>query len=110
MFRLRPAYFAVDIFVDFFGRPSLGCCFAPAFLSVRNSCVFVLYDLTETYVYGAKFYTPPPPDPENTLLGVGGGVIKEGGAYKILPRGASEYTPPPPFSEKGLLSKRGVRV
>ena len=24
------------------------------------------------FYYGAKFYTPPPPTPENTLLGVGG--------------------------------------
>ena len=44
--------------------------------------------------YGAKFYTPPPPTPEKTLLGVGG-VYKRGGAYKIPAAGASKYTPPP---------------
>ena len=42
---------------------------------------------------GAKFYTPPPPTPGKTLLGVGG-RIKEGGWFKIPAAGGFQiYTP-----------------
>ena len=45
--------------------------------------------------YRAEFYTPPPPTPENTLLGVGGRI--KGGGYKNPAAGGFKiHTPPPP--------------
>ena len=40
--------------------------------------------------WGAKFYTPPPPTPENTLVGWGA-YRRRGRGIKFLPRGASQY-------------------
>ena len=49
-------------------------------------------------------YTPPPPTPEHTLLGVG--HIK-GGRIKFLPRGASKsYTPQPPPLKNAFRRER----
>ena len=56
---------------------------------------------------GPNFIHPHPPTPENTLLGVGACIKREGGRIKFLPRGASKYTPPPPSPEKCLLAKNG---
>ena len=59
-------------------------------------------------LYGTKFYTPPPPTPENKFPGVG--VYKRGGgSIKFLPRGASKYTPPPPSPEKCLTARNRGR-
>ena len=52
---------------------------------------------------------PPPPTPENTLLGVGGCIKGAGGRIKFLARGASRYTLPPPSPQKCLLARNGGR-
>ena len=60
-----------------------------------------------TLTWGGTFYTPPPPPtPENTLLGMGGGHIKEGGRKKLRPRGSSKYTHPP-LLQNALWEKIG---
>ena len=74
------------------------------------------YPAQKIYLWGVLFdemwgqilYTPTPPTPENTLLGVGG-CRKGGGRIKFLPRGASKYTPPSPSPEKCLLARNGGR-
>ena len=58
-------------------------------------------------VGGANFIHPHPPTPENTLLGLGGG-IKEGGRTKSC-RGGLQNNTPPPLPEKGLLAEMGGR-
>ena len=71
---------------------------------LRKQKGYVMY--FGTIVYGAEFYTPPPPHPENALLGVVG-VYKRGGAAHKIPAawGLRIYTPTPlpwkmPFGQK----------
>ena len=47
-------------------------------------------------VTGPNFIPPPPPTPENTLLGVGGVLEKGGGGINFLPRVASKKKHPHP--------------
>ena len=46
-------------------------------------------------LYGAKFYTPPPPHPWKYPSSGGGGVLKRGGGIKSC-RGGLQNIPPPP--------------
>ena len=57
-----------------------------------------------TYIYGAKFYTPPPP-PMKLPFQVGG---EEGGGEEKSCRGGLQNLPPP-LPEKCLLAQNGGR-
>ena len=58
-------------------------------------------------IYGAKFYTPHPPTPENTLLGAGGCIKGAGGGYKIPATWGFKICTPTPSPENAFKPEMG---
>ena len=80
----------------------------------RNEGTFRCSPGTKTQnegITGPNFFTPTPPTPENTLLGLGSVCKRGGGACKIPAAwGLKIYTPTPPPLENAFWAEMGGTV